>query len=920
MAGAGRFVRDGVRRLVRLPLRDDARARAEADEELASFLQARIDDLVAHGLSPDDARAEALRRLGPATLDDARERLRSSAARRERRLRFGDWMGELRQDLAYALRQLVNAPAFASVAIFTLALGIGANTAVFSIVDAVLLRTLPVPRPEELIVIGKSTAINGRTTGAPRGDLLSYPMYRDLRGVDGLTRGLAATGTTGRLDVRIGDALELEHPNGRFVSGNYFDVLGVAAERGRVFGPSEDGPTGSSPVAVISDAYWHRRFGGADVVGRTMTIDGASVVIAGIASKGFTGEILERATDIWLPITMQPVLAPHGAPIESRGTSWLVLLGRLAPGVTLEQARAGLTTRIRGLLVAHAASTSEAARYQQAPASIVSGAQGLSAVRPGYGAALLTLQIGVLLLLAIVCANLANLLIARAAGRGAELSVRLALGASRGRVVRQLLTESATLAVIGAALGILIAWWASRTLVASASRDAAITTATLDLRTLLFTAGVSALATISFGLMPALRASRADPARQIRAGARSILSSGRGGRLAVGRLLVPIQVALSLVLLTGATLLAHSLRNLERLDPGLDRDHLLVASVDAVSRGITGERFMTLARDLTTRISAIPGVEAVTYSQNGLFTGSDGSALVAIPGFNGRTSRDSILHYDLVGPGYMAGIGGHMLRGRDLDAHDGPRAPSVAVVNTAMERFYFGNQSAVGKVVYFDANAPTTIVGVAADVRDHTLVGPPERRAYVPYAQQIADSDQPSLVLEIRTAGAPAGVASVRTAINAVDPDLPIDRVEPLSDMVEGSISQERLLTSMATVFGALALLLASVGLYGLMSYSVSRRTGEIGLRTALGADVSAVLRLVVGDAFRLVLLGAIIGAPLALGAARTLRSQLHDVPVTDPIGLALPIVALFVAATIAALGPALRATRVPPTVALTQT
>jgi predicted permease len=916
----GRFIRDGVRRLVRLPLHDEQRAHADADDELASFLQARIDDLVAHGWSLEAARAEAVRRLGPPTLDRTRRQLRSSAVRRERRLRIAEGLRELRQDASYALRQLGNAPAFAAVAVLTLALGIGANTTVFTVVDAVLLRALPVPDPEQLIVVGKPTAINGHTTGAPRGDLLSYPVYRDLRRADRLTRGLAATGTAGRLDVRVGDAHELEHPNGRLVSGNYFDVLRVRAEQGRVFEASEDGAAGSSPVAVISDAYWRRRFGGADVVGRRITVDGASIVIAGVAAPGFTGEILERPTDIWLPITMQPVLARHGAPIESRGTSWLLLLGRLAPGVTMEQVRAGLTTMIRASLVANAASPGEAARARQAPTSITSGAQGLSAVRPAFTRALLTLQIGVLVLLAIVCANIANLLIARTAGRGAELSVRLALGAGRSRLVRQLLTESATLAVIGSAIGVLVAWWASRLLVTAAPRGGVIAPSTMDGRTLLFTLGVTALATISFGVVPALRASRADPAQQMRASARTILSSGRRGGLAVGRMLVPIQVALSLVLLTGATLLARSLRNLERLDPGLDRDHLIVASVDVVARGITGERFMALARDLTTRIGGIPGVRAVTYSQNGLFTGSDGSALVAIPGFNGRTSRDSILFYDLVGPGYIAGIGGRMLRGRELDERDAAHTPSVAVVNETMERFYFGGQSAVGKVIYFDAGTPTTIVGVTADVHDQTLVGPPQRRAYVPYAQQITDADQPSLVLEIRTALEPAAVLeSVRAAIAAARPDLPIDRIEALSAMMSDSIGQERLVTMMATVFGTLALLLAAVGLYGLMSYAVSRRTGEIGLRAALGADRAAVLRLVLADAFRFVLLGAAAGVPIALGAATALRSQLHDVPVTDPIGVVLPLAALCGAAALAALGPAVRATRVSPAVALTE-
>jgi len=916
-----RSIRTGVRRLFRIRPRSDAHARTDADDELAAFLDARIEDLVARGMSPGEARIEAARRLGGGTVGGAREQLRKSAERRERRMRLTEHVDELWQDIRYAVRQLVKAPAFAVVAVLTLALGVGANTAVFTVVDAVLLRTLPLDRPEELVAIGKATAINGHTTGSPRGDLLSLPMYRDLRRDDRLTRGLAATGTAGRLDVRIGVETELEHPNGRFVSGNYFDVLGVPAERGRVFGPTEDGAAGSSPVAVISDSYWRRRFGSDAVIGRTIAVDGAPLVIAGIARPGFTGEIPELPTDIWLPISMQPILRPHSAPIERRGTSWLLLMGRLAPGVTLEQARAGFTTLIRASLVANAASRAEAARYRRAPTSITSGAQGFSDARRTFRAALVTLQAGVVLLLAIVCANLANLLIARAAGRGSELSVRLALGAGRWRLVRQLMTESTIIAVLGAAVGLGLAWMASSALVlAAATSSSPIAPIALDGSVLAFTLGVTMLAVLCFGLVPALRASRADVALQMRAGSRSIIASSRHGRFPIGRMLVPMQVILSLVLLTGAALLARSLRNLESGDPGLDRDHLLVARVDVGARGIAGDRFVALAREITTRVASVPGVRSVTYSQNGLFTGSDGSALVAIPGFTGRAAQDSILNYDLVGPGYIGAIGGRMLRGRDLDPRDGPHAPSVAVVNAATERFYFGEASAVGKVIYFDANVPTTIVGVAGNVRDKSLAGPPERRAYVPYEQQIADTDQPELALEIRTAADPAAIErSVRAAIAAVDVDLPVDRLAPLSQLMADSIHEERLLSTIATAFGSAALVLAAIGLYGVMSYTVARRTGEIGLRAALGADRPAVMRLIVGDAMRLVALGVIGGLPLALFTARGLRSQLHDVSAADPVSFGLPLFVLLACAAIAALGPALRAARVAPSAALNQ-
>jgi predicted permease len=408
----------------------------------------------------------------------------------------------------------------------------------------------------------------------------------------------------------------------------------------------------------------------------------------------------------------------------------------------------------------------------------------------------------------------------------------------------------------------------------------------------------------------------------MRAQSRSVVSraGARVGRVPIGAWLVPLQVCLCLVLLSGAGLLMRSLSNLESTDPGFDSDHLLVAQVDANARGFTGRRFLALASELSERLGAIPGVDGVTYSQNGLFISRYSDAIVAVPGFVGRTEDDSTLDYDLVGPEFLHAIGARMLRGRDIDERDAAQTPSVAVLNESAARFLFPGANAIGKVIYFDAGVPTTVVGVVADVRSYSLTKPVDRHAYAPYTQQIAGEPHPFLSLEIRTAGDPASmVGAVRRAIAAVDPELPQIGIDPVTDLVRGTIRYQRLLTTLAGAFGGSALLLALIGLYGVMSYAVTRRTAELGLRGALGADRGDILRLVLGDGLRLVTLGLVAGVPLAIAAGHLLRAQLHGVTTADPMSLSIAVGSFALCAFVAALLPALRASRVPPAMALAQ-
>jgi predicted permease len=887
----------------------------DLDREMGFHLAARTDDLIVAGRAPDAAREEARRRFGNYGQQKESARERDIYA----------WLDSVFADVRYACRALRAAPAFALVAIGSLALGIGANSAIFTVVDALLLRDLPVREPEQLVVVGDPGRVRSHFTGAASAVVFSYPLYRDLRDHNGLVTGLIATGTADRLDVRVRDsgttAPEVEHPVGRFVSANYFSVLGVGAARGTVFDGTEDRAVGAAPVVVISDRWWTRRFARAnDIVGRIIDVDGATVTVIGVAPPGFMGEIVGAATDIWIPIGMQPVMQPQRAPIESRGTSWLLLMGRLGPGVSLAQARAGFTTLIHNALAANPTEPGNGQHYRTVPTMIVSGTKGLSGLRVTYGVPLLTLMAGVALLMLIVCANVANLLLARSMARAREMTVRLAIGAGRARLVRQLLTESVVLAALGAVLGLALAYGGGPLLLTIAADGGAEIPldVRLDLPVLGFTIAAAIVTVVMFGLAPAFRGSRIDLAGAMQAHGRSVAGS-RGGRFPLGKMLVAAQVGLSFVLLVGASLLTRSLLNLEATDPGLDRDHLLVMELDPLDHAYRGPKLATLLHDLSVRLARIPGVAAVTYSQNGIFTGSGSGATVGIPGFSGRTPEDSSLAYDFVGPGYLKAIGARLIAGRDISEDDRLNAPSVAVVNQAFAKFYFADASPIGRTIRFDENTSSTIVGLVADVRDYTLTAAPERFAYVPYIQQVNGKDDPSLlVFDLRAAGDPATLASaVRGAVADVDPQLVVASAAPLTATMRQSISTQRLMARLAGAFGALALLLAAVGLYGVMTYTVARRTREIGLRMALGAQRSAVVALIVGDAIGIVVLGIALGVPMALASVRLLRSQLHGVNAMDPASIGLGMIVLAISALAAALVPARRASRVAPMVAL---
>jgi predicted permease len=697
-------------------------------------------------------------------------------------------------------------------------------------------------------------------------------------------------------------------------------VLGVRPFLGRTFNAAEDDVVGGAPVVVISHGYWQRRFAGdSSIVGREVLINEARYTIVGVTPPSFMGEIVGQSLDVWIPLGMQAVLLPNQPILDDTQAYWLLFIGRRLPGVSLEQARSGFTDAVRGTLATQATTSALVDQARTVEVRVSSGARGLSRVRNTYRAPLLILMAGVGLLLLIICANVANILMARAVARTREMSVRLAIGAGRGRLIRQLLTESLLLAALGSAAGLVVSGWMSRFLLVLAADGG--TVLPLDtgvgVAALGFTSALGLVAVVAFGLMPALRASRVEVATAMRASGKGLTGSGMGERNPLGRLLIASQVALSVILIAGATLLVRSLQHLQHVDTGIARDRLLVVDLDANARGYSETRLTTLASQLQVRLAQVPEVAAVSFTENGIFIGTESATTVAVPGYEPHQQSDSISFYDQVGPGFVNGTGARLIHGRDFTEADREGTARVVLLNESFSTHYFGNASPVGRTIRVGDSAYVEIVGVVADVKDQSLVGPARRRFYVSYLQHPLGSA--SIVrMIVRTQGDPVRVIpTVRQVITTVDADLPIRSVAPLSRLMRQSISEERLLATLATVFGIAALLLAAIGLYGVMSYAVSRRAGEIGLRVALGAQRGAVIRMVLRDALLLVGIGIVAGIPLTLGASRIIRSQLHGVGPADPVAFVVALGVLALGAVTAALVPAVRASRVAPVVAL---
>jgi predicted permease len=831
-------------------------------------------------------------------------------------------MNGLLQDVRYAFRQLRKNPGFTLVATLTLALGIGANTAIFTVLNAVLLKMLPVRDPQQLVVVGDPSDANHRANGTPQTVIFSYPLYKEFRDHNSVFAGLSAAATEHRIELTGQDRNSSSTVVGRMVSGNYFDVLGVRAAAGRLLSSSDDTAESANPVVVLGYAFWQSKFAlSPSIIGKDIRLNGYPFTVVGVASAGFDGDVVGERMALFVPLSMQPQIVRGRHWLNNPNVSWLALIGRLQPRINKEHAEADINLVFRQAMAgSYGASLSADDRNAigNAHIAVAQGGSGLSELRASYGGPLLMLMGMVGLVLLIACVNVANLLLARASVRNREIAVRLAIGAALRRVLQQLLTESALLALFGGAAGSLLATWGVRSLVNMIGSDTALPLSP-DAKVLAFTLGVSLLTGILFGLVPAFRTLKVRVAPALKDSART--TNETSSKFAWSKWLIAGQVAISLLVLFAASLLVRSLQKLMTQDFGYSRDHLVIARLDPTSAGYTPDKMKLLAERLATRLAATPGIHAVTYSTNGLFSHSESGDAILVPGFKAINIHDRVAMEDYVGPDYFKVVGIPVLVGRGIEAQDKSGATRVAVVNEAMVSRFFAGQNPLGRQFLVDdpywTDKQITIVGVSRDAKDHGS-GMREKvppRFYLAY-QQMPDPIQ--IMIEAQVEGVPSyAVANIRSQIKAVDPQLPIAAADTLDDLVNDSAANQIALAKLSAFFGSLALVLACIGLYGVMSYTVAGRTREIGVRIALGARRGDVVQMVLREAFLLVAAGIVVGVPVALASGQVLHTFLFELSSRDPVSLIAVVLTLGIVAAAASLIPARRASRVEPMVAL---
>ena len=882
---------------------DDERAR-----ELQDYLAHEIDDNLARGMPPDEARRAAHRKLGNVTL--IREEIYNMNT-----LRF---LETLWQDLRYGGRLLRKNPTFAIVAVLTLALGTGANAAIFQLVNSVRLRALPVEHPEELATIRINTVNRGRQGRfMSRRPFFTDPLWQALRRDQQAFSHLFAWGNT---TWNLGTDGEYRAAQGLYVSGGYFDGLGVGAHVGRVITDADDRKGCGAPGAVLSHGFWQARYGGNPaVIGQTIAIDGRPIEIVGVTPPQFFGTEVGRSFDVAVPLCAEPMFR---GTMSGRGRAdvwFLDIMGRLKDGWTIEKAHAHLSGISQGIFQstipasynAESIKTYLAFTFTAEPATT-----GVSSIRSTYATQLWVLLATTGLVLLISCANLANLLFARATARQREIAVRLAIGASRWRIVRQMLAESFVIAALGAAGGMLLAQWLSQSLVAflSTENSRLFVDLTPDWRVFGFIAGLAALACLLFGLTPAVQATGASPGRAMQAGGRSSTDSRE--RFTIRRTLVVVQVALSLVLIVGAVLFGRSLQKLVTVDPGFRPEGLLSVNVDLRQTAVPeSARLETFSR-IMERIRAVPGVAAASEAFITPMSGSGWNQTVIVDG----QKKEEISYFNRVGPDYFRTIETTLVAGRTFGAGDRLGATQTAVVNETFARKYFGGANPLGLTFQLETapGAPQVVyhvVGLVKDTKYYDL-----REEFMPQAFFAAAQETeigPFLDLVLRSDLPQASLTpSVTRAVREVVPGSTV-AYEPVRRYVRDSLVTERLMATLSGFFGVLATLIATIGLYGVMSYMVTRRRVEIGIRMALGADPRAVIRMIIGESAALLAVGVVIGAALAYGAVRWVATLLYGLTPWDPTSFTIGAAALALVSLLAAWLPARRASRLEPTVAL---
>jgi predicted permease len=838
-------------------------------------------------------------------------------------------------------------PGFTAIALLTLALGIGANTALFSVVDTVLLKKLPVKDPDRLVLFNSIStrqftpgSHNGTNRTDPSTNLTTrssfpYQTFVRMREQRGACEDVAAFGAIA-LNVNADGLVDVA--NAQAVTGNYYDVMGVPAYRGRMITYSDDN-SAASPVAVISYRYWQKRFGGsADIIGKQINLNNVAFTVAGVAPPGFEGAMdLGTSMDVAIPMGWETQVDGEHSEFMGAGDWWLRIMGRLKPGATIEQARASLDLAFQQSALEHreARQAQRRARGLQPINQLepkdyphlgaMSGSRGEMNGRQFFNKPLRLLLTVVGLVLLIACANVANLLLVRASARQKEIAVRLAMGASRWRLIRQLLTESVLLATLGGAAGVLIALWLKDSLLSVgewAGRENSLNPR-LDLRVLAFTFGLSLLTGIVFGIVPALRATRVDLTPTLK-------DTGRGSsattRSLLSRSLVVAQVSLSLLLLIGAGLLVRTLINLQRVETGFNEQNLLLFYADPSLLGYKDDRLKDLYQRLFTRLEAVPGVRAVTFSRVPLLSRSSSNGTFdlpnAKPGPDGRVPQTAEVFFHNVRENFFEAMGIALVMGRTFTAHDDLKAPKVAIVNQTFARKYLTTGNPIGQTFSMDIARPDPIeiIGVVKDAKYTS------QRDEVPATMYRSWLHTPGatggqMSFEVRTTGDPkAYVGAIRQAVREVEPNLPLSNIKTQIEQADETLSMERLFAKLMSLFGVLAQQLASIGLYGVLAYSVSRRTHEIGIRMALGANRRKMLTMILRQGMTLTLIGVALGLAGAYVLTRyleSLNSMLFGVQPRDPLTFIVTAALLIIVALVACFIPARRATKIDPMVAL---
>ena len=825
-----------------------------------------------------------------------------------------------RMDLRYALRTLTATPGFTLVVILTLALGIGANTAIFSLTDQVLLRRLPVRNPDELVLFENPGAFAGRQFN---NNTFSYPMYRDFRDGNTVFSGIVARFPAPLTLLDDDHGGQAERVNGELVSGNYFDVLGVRAVVGRALTPDDDRAPGAHPVAVLSHDYWIRRFGGdTTILNRVVTLNGHPMTIVGVVEPGFTGIVVGESPDVMVPIMMKAEMTPTWNDLENRRSRWLTLVARLKPAMDIQRAEAAMNVMYRQIneqevKLTEGFSASFKERFVSKHLFLKPGQKGGSDLRTQFSTPIRVLMGMVGLVLLIACANVANLLLARGAARQKEVAIRLALGASRGAIIRQRLVESLLLAGAGAGVGLLIAWWTGGALLKTLPFEGAVRTlsAAPDARVIAFAFGAAACTAVLFGLAPARQSTRPALTSTLKDESGSVAGGTSHARFRKG--LVVAQVGLSVLLLAGATLFARSLYNLRALNPGFSPGQLLGFSIDPSLSGYSRDRSIAYFLQLQEQMQSVADVQSAAISTVPIMTDNQWSSSVSVEGYTPKEGENMSPYVNAVGPGYFATMNQALLAGREFNVKDVAGAPQVAIINETMAKYFFHDENPLGRRIGWRRSRTTDIeiVGVVKDAKMFSLRDKPLRVVYTPFMQTDEVSAQ---TMYVRARGDAATVAAaVRQAAQRVDPNLPIFDMKTMARTLDESLFVERMVAALSVAFGGLATLLAAIGLYGVMSYSVARRTREIGIRMALGAERRSVLWLVLREVAAMVAVGVAVGIPLAFALGRIVQGQLFELSAQDPVALFAAAATLALVAVVAGYLPARRATRVDPILAL---